>query len=159
MIEDDLDVVLVIEEASFSHPWSRNLFREELARVSSGRCLVAEMGPGPAAGEPSLQEATICGYITAWLVADEVHITNLAVAPPFRGRGVARAMLRYLMDRGVKEGVSWWVLEVRESNRAARSLYEGLGFRIIGHRRRYYQDGEDAVVMGKEVETEIKTKE
>lgn len=159
MIAADLEEVLVIEGESFSHPWSRRNFLEELDRGTLGRCLVSEIGEGSGDGSRVSVEMRICGYIMAWFVADEVHITNLAVASRHRKRGVARSLIQRLIDDAVGEGAGWCVLEVRESNLAARSLYEGMGFHHLGVRRRYYRNGEDALVMGKELRARTESDE
>jgi ribosomal-protein-alanine N-acetyltransferase len=87
----------------------------------------------------------------ALLAADELHITNLAVAPSKRRSGIADRLLEYALNDGLDKGAAWCQLEVRKTNTAARALYRKHGFRDIGVRRGYYQDGEDAVVMGKEL--------
>ena len=138
MSPDDLVDILRIERKSFSHPWTREQILEEVSRADIARCLVADQGDPP----------VLCGYIMAWLVADELHITNMAVDPDSRGQGIAGNMLLHLLRDAPGEGARWCVLEVRRSNSAARSLYEKHGFRTIGRRKRYYQDGEDALVMG-----------
>ncbi len=159
MAPADLDEVIAIEEASFSHPWSRRHFQEELDRGSISRCLVADTAPPGLTAISETSGNVVGGYIMAWLVHDEIHITNLAVAPEFRKGGVATALIARLMEDGIREGASLCFLEVRVSNLAALNLYEGLGFRSLGIRKGYYQDGEDAVVMGVELEEAMKTKE
>ena len=139
MFPSDLDRVVQIEGLSFTHPWTRDQFLEELNRQPFARCLVAA------------RNRKVCGYIMAWLIVDELHITNLAVDPSVRGRGVARGLVTILIQDSLTEGVVWSVLEVRRSNLAARALYKGLGFKVVGCRKGYYPDGEDALVMGLEM--------
>jgi ribosomal-protein-alanine N-acetyltransferase len=140
----DLDQVVVIEEGSFSHPWSREQFHFELARVPISRCYVIE-------DFNSQTDCRIAAFLTSWLVADEMHITNVAVSPNQRGKGVARFLLTRVLDEIVSQGGKWCQLEVRESNDAAMGLYLKLGFHNLGIRRGYYSDGEDAVIMGREL--------
>ncbi len=79
---------------------------------------------------------------------DEAEILNLGVAEPVRRRGIARALVRSLLAEFSGRGVRTVFLEVRESNRPARRLYESFGFREVGRRSRYYrQPVEDAVVL------------
>lgn len=139
MTPADLDRVVCIERLSFTHPWTMAQFLEELNRQPLARCLVSTRGKGA------------CGYVMAWLVVDELHITNLAVDPSVRGRGVARGLITTLIRNTRSEGAVWSALEVRESNLAARALYKGLGFTVLGSRKGYYPDGEDALVMGMEM--------
>ncbi len=140
MKEQDLAYVLEIERDSFSHPWNESSFREELRRGEISRCVVIEEG----SEEPGL----IAGFILAWMVADELHITNLAVTPEMRRKGIAVFLLTHLLDMAAEEAATWCTLEVRVSNAAARSLYKRFGFREVGVREGYYIDGEDAVVLG-----------
>ncbi len=94
------------------------------------------------------KKGQIIGYICFWVVLDEAHLANLAVAPEARRQGVAafllKTMIRYLRARGVKQ----ILLEVRERNKAALSLYHKFGFKIDGRRKGYYSDTkEDAILM------------
>jgi ribosomal-protein-alanine N-acetyltransferase len=133
MREEDIDQVLTIEETSFLSPWSRKSFETELQK-EFGISLVV------------LDDNRIVGYLVEWLVADEIHIANIAVHPDYRQRGIGeRLMQEVIRNSG---GFSWIRLEVRRSNKAARELYAKLGFREVGVRRNYYvQEGEDAILM------------
>jgi ribosomal-protein-alanine N-acetyltransferase len=140
MTADDLPVVMEIELAAFKHPWSEELFRNELEHAWSN-VLVAERDEGSAG-------ARVVGFIIFWLVHDEVHVLNVAVAAEERRRGVARALLSACVARGRAQGSCLVTLEVRRSNTAALRLYEAFGFRSAGVRPNYYSDeGEDAIVM------------
>ena len=149
----DLESALLIENQSFTHPWSELMFREELGRGNVSRCFVAEvtLDNSPSDDALSRRENEIGGYIMSWLVADELHINNLAVSPAFRGLGLASKLVEHALDDAKKKGAVWCQLEVRSDNMPARSLYRKFGFREIGVRKGYYQDGEDAVVMGKDL--------
>jgi len=144
MTLSDLDSVIRIEELSFPHPWTRDQFTTELGREPVSRCHVAVMeDDGDYATGP------VAGFIMAWLVVDELHITNLAVAPEARRGGVAAALLVQSIREATELGAVWCQLDVRASNTAARGLYSLFGFKPLGTRKRYYHNGEDAVVMGK----------
>ena len=137
MRAEDLDEVLAIERASFSMPWSRGAFLYEMQQNRVARCWVGRD-----------DTARIAGYLCLWEVADEVHITNIAVRPDVRRRGIARALLAAVLDDARSRRFKIVVLEVRPSNQHAVSLYESFGFRVVGRRRGYYYDtGEDALVM------------
>src|SRR5262245_12303905 len=136
MTLDDLDEVLAIEKASFHTPWSRGAFRYELTQNRVARSLVVRGGRG------------LMGYLCLWEIGHEIHITNLAVHPRHRRRGVARALLGSVLDDARAKNVELVFLEVRPTNVEALNLYESLGFRVIGRRKGYYFDtGEDALVM------------
>ena len=132
----DLADVLVIERASFSMPWSRGAFLYEIEQNQAARCWVGR------------EDGRIVGYICLWEVADELHVTNVAVHPEARRRGIARGLLESVFARARAAGSRLVVLEVRPSNAEAVGLYESFGFRVVGRRRGYYYDtGEDAFVM------------
>jgi ribosomal-protein-alanine N-acetyltransferase len=157
--KSDLDAILLIEASSFAHPWPRGLFLSELRRGEASRCFVADVPSCdperiiPIANQIPDPEETgeVAGYIMAWLVADELHVTNLAVEPTHRRSGIAAALLDHTLKDARNRGAVWCQLEVRISNTPARSLYERFGFHEIGVRKGYYQDEEDAVVMGLEL--------
>ena len=136
MRPEDLDEVLGIERASFSMPWSRGAFLYEMQQNRVARCWAMR------------EDAQVVGYLSLWEVADEVHITNIAVRPDCRRRGLGRTLLRGILDEARQRRIRLVVLEVRPSNTEARTLYESFGFRVVGRRRGYYYDtGEDALVM------------
>ncbi len=132
----DLDQVVAIERLSFTMPWSRAAFLYEMEQNQVARCYVMRDG------------GRVLGYICLWEVADEMHITNIAVHPEERRRGIGRAMLGQVLAEARQRALRLVVLEVRPSNVEARALYESFGFRVVGRRRGYYYDtGEDALVM------------
>lgn len=133
---EDLDEVLEIERASFSMPWSRGAFTYEIERNRVARCWVMR------------EDGRVAGYLCLWEVADELHITNVAVHPAYRRRGIARELLAAVLDDAVRRSLSVVGLEVRPTNAEARALYESFGFQVVGRRRGYYYDtGEDALIM------------
>jgi ribosomal-protein-alanine N-acetyltransferase len=139
MKKEDVDQVLKIEQASFSMPWSRNLFLSEFRSPNVSNPMVALLD-GPV--------RTIAGFIVFWLVKDEMHILNLAVAPAYRRQGIARKLVRTAVRLAFRKGAERAFLEVRASNAAAQKLYSRLGFAGTSMRREYYDSPvEDAVVM------------
>ncbi|WP_406685898.1 ribosomal protein S18-alanine N-acetyltransferase [Rossellomorea vietnamensis] len=136
MTVDDLNEVMEIENQSFSIPWSRDAFLNELEHNHLSTYLVAEDGEN------------LAGYCGVWLVVDEAHITNVAVLPDYRGRGLGESLMRKIMDIAIEFGARVMTLEVRISNMPAQHLYRKLGFKDGGIRKRYYSDNqEDALVM------------
>ena len=133
---DDLQQVMVIEHAAFPHPWSRASFEKELSDNGYACYLVAVTG----------NNRQVIGYAGSWVLFGEAHITTLAVHPDYRRAGIGSALLTSLMETASKEGACQVFLEVRDSNGAARTLYEKFGFKIKGIRKKYYLD-EDALVM------------
>ena len=136
MRSDDLDEVVVIERASFGMPWSRGAFLYEIEQNRVARCWVLREGD------------TVVGYLCLWEIGDELHVTNIAVHPRLRRRGLARQLLGAILQDGKSRRLRSVTLEVRPTNDEARALYESFGFRVVGRRRGYYYDtGEDALIM------------
>jgi ribosomal-protein-alanine N-acetyltransferase len=89
----------------------------------------------------------IVGLGCYWAILDEAHITLLAIAPPYRGQGLGRRLLLHLLTSARQRGLARATLEVRATNQLALKLYQSLGFRTAGRRRKYYSDGEDALIL------------
>ena len=132
----DVDEVAEIERATFARPWSRESFCQELERNVAARYLVAET------------DGRVVGYAGAWIILDESHITNIAVADEYRGRGIGKRLTQALLQYLSNLGACYATLEVRVSNERAQNLYRSLGFVSVGKRKRYYEDNnEDAFLM------------
>lgn len=132
----DLLDVFRIEKASFSEPWPYSAFERVLGEPTF---LVASQGP------------QVLGFAVSDVTPnhgrDIGHLKDLAVRPADRNRGVGRRLVTRSLVRMAAEGATSAKLEVRESNEAARSLYRTVGFEPARRLPRYYQDGEDALLM------------
>lgn len=136
MRTEDIDQVLIVERQSFTLPWSREAFYNELNYNQYAKYLVIE------------DEGKIAGYCGTWIVIDEAHITNIAILPEYRGLKLGEELLRMMIEIALSMGVIRMTLEVRVSNMVAQSLYKKLGFQTGGIRKNYYTDNqEDAYVM------------
>ncbi|KIL50589.1 ribosomal protein S18-alanine N-acetyltransferase [Jeotgalibacillus soli] len=136
MTMDDIDAVMSVEEQSFSSPWKRVAFENELTINEFAKYLLLEW------------EGEIVGYCGMWLIVDEAHITNVAILPNYRGKKLGEALMRQIMMIATASGAKSMTLEVRVSNLIAQSLYRKLGFHNGGIRKQYYSDNqEDALVM------------
>ncbi|RJL23678.1 ribosomal protein S18-alanine N-acetyltransferase [Bailinhaonella thermotolerans] len=136
MTGDDVPAVLAIERALFpADAWSERMFREELAAPT--RHYVVAVTP----------EGEIVGYAGLFAAADQGDVQTIAVAAPYQRRGAGRLLLTELLGEAARRGAREVFLEVRADNPRARELYERFGFREIGLRRAYYDDGTDAIVM------------
>jgi len=135
MTPDDIDRVAELEELIFSVPWSKSSFFDAI-NSKDDIYLVAEM------------DGVICGYCGLWGVVGEGQITNVAVAPESRRKGIALLMLKELLKRAEAENIKEFILEVRESNIAAFTLYKQLGFEEVGIRKNFYsKPTENAIIM------------
>jgi [ribosomal protein S18]-alanine N-acetyltransferase len=143
----DVPALVALEVACFTHPWTPDLVRQEIARVPPDGVLVLE-GPG----SPGGPRAGIRAYGSFRLVVDELHVMNVAVHPGWRRRGLARWLLSFAMGRAARSGARRALLELRAGNLEARALYESLGFERLGERRAYYSEPtEDALVFAREL--------
>ncbi|EIK94310.1 ribosomal-protein-alanine acetyltransferase [Pseudomonas sp. M47T1] len=135
MIEADLEAVLKIEYAAYSHPWTRGIFLDGLKSYEIWLMF-----------EGSQQ----VGHGVINVIIDEAHLLNITVKPESQGRGLGLRLLEQLMSRAYEMNGRECFLEVRDSNRSAYRLYERFGFNEIGRRRDYYPIAggrEDAIVM------------
>jgi len=136
----EIDAILAIEEASFTNPWTREMYLAELRNDGVSFFYLAR--------DP---ERRTIGFCSVWRVLDELHINNLAVLPACRRAGIGSALLTHVLDEGARMGATRATLEVRRSNEAARQLYERFGFSVVGVRQGYYSNPvEDALVLWRE---------
>jgi [ribosomal protein S18]-alanine N-acetyltransferase len=152
---DDLDAVMALESVCFKDPWTRRMYladltQNELATYLAVRLRIADCElrvPETSQSEIRNPKSDIIAYGGFWLMADEAHIATIASHPELRGCGLGLYLMLALLDVGQAAGARLSTLEVRAGNRAAQRLYEKLGFLIAGHRRHYYRDGEDGLIM------------
>ena len=129
---EELQEIMEIEKESFEHPWSKPMF------LSENQSFVL-----------ACYSNNIIGYLCYSTVLDECHILNIAVKPLFRKKGIAESMLKKLFELSESKGINFFYLEVSDRNLAAINLYLKLGFKKLGIRKKYYEDGSDAIVMVK----------
>ena len=140
LAEEHLDGVAEIERLCFSEPWSRNALT----------LLLGEGGFGVVA----LLDGQVAAYGGMTFVLDEGSVTNIATHPDFRRKGLGRAVTAKMLEEAFSRGLETVFLEVRESNVAARALYEGLCFETCGIRKNFYRKPtESALQMIRRAET------
>ena len=133
----DLPEMLALEQECFRDPWTAEVLLLDVCASEYNRYYVLEGG------------GRILGYAGMNQVLDEVHIRKICIAPDMRRRGYARLLLEKMERCAVQNGAVALTLEVRRSNAAAIALYEGFGFRTEGARKKYYDNGEDALILWK----------
>jgi [ribosomal protein S18]-alanine N-acetyltransferase len=137
---EEIDAVLGIEQASFTNPWTKEMYLAELKNTGVSFFYLAR---------DNIRR--VVGFCSFWRVLDELHINNLAVQPEFRRMGIASALLRRVLADAARLGIRRTMLEVRRSNVPARQLYEKFGFVVGGSRSKYYtKPVEDALVLWRE---------
>ncbi|MEN6423211.1 MAG: ribosomal protein S18-alanine N-acetyltransferase [Smithella sp.] len=143
MLITDLPEILAIEQESFHSPWTVGMFKRELENAHS-RCFCARLN--------FEDKSIVAAYIVFWLVADEVHLHNLAVDKEYRRQGLAFQLMEAMKEIAGQNQVVTQTLEVRESNTEAIKLYRKCGFVVKGVRPLYYTDTkEDALIMWADV--------
>lgn len=137
MTAEDVPFISRLEEETFSMPWSADSFLGMISKEDA-RYYVAE------------EDGRLLGGCGVLMIAGEGNITNVAIAPEARNRGIGTALLRHLMAEGDREGLTAYTLEVRVSNAAAIHVYEKLGFVSAGVRPGFYEKPvEDALIFWK----------
>lgn len=135
----DLDGVIALEDASFNNPTPRGWYEKELERPDVCFVYVLRTDDHPVAG--------FCAF---WLVAEQVHINNLAILPELRCRGLGSQLIDAIIVEAGHLGAEMLTLEVRQSNEAARRLYQRAGFFQDGVRKSYYTNPvEDALILSR----------
>lgn len=135
MTRADLSAVAGLERSIFPDPWSQKLMTGYLDSSYAGHSVVLE------------QDHTLIGYAFAKVVADELHVDNIAIHASHRQQGLGTYLLKTLLANGQAAGCRHCYLEVRKGNTAAIALYTQLGFSVTSQRTHYYHDGEDALLM------------
>lgn len=131
---DEAGEIARIEKMCFSVPWSEKAVSDTMQNEDSLFLTAYE-------------DDSVVGYIGSYFCRPEGYITNVAVSPEYRRRGIGRALIEELIKCGEKLSLSFWTLEVRESNDAAISLYSSLGFESVGKRPRFYSSPEETAIL------------
>jgi len=140
MLPKDIDQVVNIEKICFSLPWSRESFEKELANeLAYYKCAV--------------DSGKVAGYMGMWRILNECHITNIAVLPEYRNKGIGSMLIEKMIEICKCSEIDKMTLEVRKSNIPAINLYKNYGFVEAGVRPKYYvKPVEDAIIMWKSIE-------
>ena len=136
--KEDIPILAEMEERCFKDPWTREMLEDTL-RYPIYNCFLAEEGE------------QVCGYCCLITVCEDAEVGNIAVDIPFRGQGIAQKLMQTMHERAKQKGATECFLEVRVSNASAIALYKKFGYESYGIRAKYYEDGEDALVMKKEL--------
>lgn len=141
MVLEDLTAVKAIDRLSFPTPARKGLFEHEIEGNTIAFYQVLEyLGNG--------RMPEIIGYSGYWLIGDELHISTIAIHPPWRGKQCGELLLLNMLMQCYEQPTTIATLEVRINNKAAQNLYLKYNFEIVGQRKHYYRDtGEDAIIM------------
>lgn len=137
----DLPALSSIEQKSFPTPTKEKVYRYELTENKLAHYQALTL-------KHENQVERLVGFAGFWIIADELHISTIAVNPPQRGLGLGELLLLNILTLAYEHAAALVTLEVRESNQIAQALYQKYAFEFVGRRLRYYRDtGEDALLM------------
>lgn len=137
MTIQDLDQIKDTLYLDFDDFWNYNVFKKELENPNS-KYIVAKIN------------SEIIGFAGYWKAVDDVHITNIVTAKFYRNKGIANIMLEHLIKLAKQEqNITSITLEVKSDNIAAKKLYEKFNFNVVGLRKKYYNNKDDAIIMTK----------
>jgi ribosomal-protein-alanine N-acetyltransferase len=134
---DDVAELLRVEKQVHPAPWDEAHFLAEMEKPYSRVLVMTD----------DETDSVIAGYVVFWLMFDEAQILNIAVDLPFRGLGLARALIRQVVSHAMKKDIRKVILDVRKSNQPAIQLYQSMKFTVAQVRKSFYSDGEDAYTM------------
>ena len=145
----DIPALVELDQRSLGRLWSAAGYRREVdspnscLRVLNHRNQADYLEPSTAPIEP----IDMIGVGCYWAIVDEAHITVLGIDPHYQRRGLGQWLLIQLLEDACQRGLKRATLEVRPSNPVALHLYQSFGFEVLGCRKRYYPDGEDALIL------------
>ena len=132
----DINHVMEVEKSSFTSPWTKEIFYQEIEKNSHAHYFVVE------------SNEQVIGYAGMWIVVDDAQITNIAIKPDYRGFRIGERLFQHIYQHAIQNGVKRLSLEVRASNYVAQRLYRKFGLVPGGIRKNYYTDNqEDAIIM------------
>jgi ribosomal-protein-alanine N-acetyltransferase len=130
----DLDEVMNIEQSVYLYPWSKNNFMTSFTNHDDAWVVCAANGE-------------MLGYFVQMAVVEEMHLLNMTVKSTAQRQGLGRFLLSKAIQQAKLMKMRSMLLEVRASNQPALKLYAAFGFTLIGRRKNYYQQREDALVL------------
>lgn len=135
--ESDLDTIIEIENSIYKDKWNKDAYLNDLVNDIAYNYVLEH-------------EGIIIGYYGFWVMFDNIDITKVSIRKEFQGKGLSKILMEDLFSRIASLDIVSITLEVRVSNIRAINLYSKFGFKEISVRKKYYQDGEDAIIMQKE---------
>lgn len=152
LIESDIPAVLDLDQRCLGGLWTGSGYQRELDSPHSDLLVLATVsGIASDIAAPSQNRGyvnfTLLGMGCLWAILEEAHITTLAIEPAHQGNKLGQLLLTELLLRGHQRGLTRATLEVRASNDRALNLYQKLGFKEAGQRKRYYSNGENARIL------------
>ena len=143
MTIEDLEEIKEILQTDFDDFWNYNVFKGELQNPNS-KYIKATIN------------SVIVGFAGIWKAVDDIHITNIVTKKKLRSHGIANKMMEKLLEMAEREeGINEITLEVNSNNIPAKKLYEKFNFNVVGLRKKYYNNTEDAIIMTKKLKKKM----
>ncbi len=136
---DDIDFVYNEEKRIFGTSLGKEMLYNEVNRNPLANHFIA------------IENGVRVGYVSSWIDVQRAEILNLFVTKKYRNKGIGKSLVNQVIKICVQKEVTHLSLEVRTSNKSAINLYRSLGFRKVLVREKYYQDGEDAILMVRKI--------
>ena len=134
-----LNACIDLDQKSLKGLWTKSQWERELTdpkRICLGALLH--------------ESKKLLGLCAAWLISDELHLTSIAVHPTHQRKGIGKFLLSDLIKRSKSLKTNYINLEVKNNNEPAKAFYKSMGFKTVGHRSNFYEDGSDALILNKE---------
>ena len=141
LLNEDIDNILPLENALYHKPWLKKDYEYELNENPFAHYLKMIDG----------DSKEIIGYIGFWVKFEQAEITKVSIAKKYQGFKLSKLLMADAEKRMVLAGCENSTLEVRVSNEVAINLYKSFGYEILTIRKNYYENGEDAYLMYKEL--------
>ena len=135
-----LNCCIDLDQKSLKGLWTKSQWEKEL--TDPKRICI---------GVINLETKKLLGLCSAWLVIDELHITAIAIDPIHQRKGLGRLLISDLIKRSNSLRTNLIHLEVKDKNDAAKAFYKSLDFKIVGNRSNFYKDGNDAIILNKQL--------
>lgn len=137
-VKDNIDTICEIDKTSSCYNWTEKMFTEELKNENSSFKVL-------------FLDNTIAGYIIYHIIIDEAEILNIVIDNKFKRQSLGKYLLEQTLNEISKQNVKTIFLEVGEKNVPAINLYSKFGFKQYNTRNNYYKNGENAILMKKQL--------
>tara|TARA_B100000945_G_scaffold2501_1_gene2156 strand:+ start:653 stop:1102 length:450 start_codon:yes stop_codon:yes gene_type:complete len=135
-----LNACIDLDQKSLNGLWSRSQWEKELSNPIR-ICL----------GAKEIETNKLLGLCSAWLIADELYITSIAVHPTHQRQGIGKSLMTDLIKRSTSFRINNIYLEVKDKNEPAKAFYKSMGFKMEGNRFNFYKDGSNALIFNKQI--------
>ncbi|MEM9165362.1 MAG: ribosomal protein S18-alanine N-acetyltransferase, partial [Cyanobacteria bacterium P01_F01_bin.4] len=142
-----IPAVLALDSRCLGGLWSADSYQREIDSPNSELFVLTQAAEAPTRWPPRLSSLNLIGVGCLWAILEEAHVTTLAIDPDYQHHKLGQRLLIQLLQTACRRQLTHATLEVRVSNQTALNLYQKFDFRVAGRRKKYYSDGEDALIL------------